>query len=202
MAKPSYSFAELREFRGCARHESAPFRASFRGQPRFSVGIPILDEEDWPVCVGGALKLEWRAYPVPHAMKTWDFGRWIAEAPPAKPKAAVEPAEFLDDGGLNPIWIWWEYWIRNRTLADIAGAIGCSVGALQGRMMKWQFPRRSQGTGGRGEAERSKLTDAQIRDLKKRVVEKESKTALAEEFGISRQRVHQIANGQHRRLVE
>lgn len=198
------SLAELREMKASGTHESSPFCADFgKKTPRFGVAVPYLDREGWPALEGGKLRLEWRLFPTEDALYMWDFGSWVVGGSRrVRHVEPVEPNHFLESGAVNPQWVWWTYWVENRTLVETADEIGLSVGALQQRFRRWQFPRRPQGAGGRGRT--AKLTDQQIREIKDRGVNSEcdSRAELAVEFGVSRQRIYQILNGQHRRLTE
>lgn len=97
-------------------------------------------------------------------------------------------------------WFWVQYWEKHRTMTDIAEETGWSVGTIHNWFKEWGFPSKSRG-GTTVKMPQSKLSDDDIREIKARASDGETRTHLAKSFGISRARLYKILNGEHRRLV-
>lgn len=95
-------------------------------------------------------------------------------------------------------WLWKKYWEERWSLAKIASEAGVSVGTVYNRMRRFGFHRRNSGRT-HGDVSQAVLTMSDILEIKDRA-ETETYSSLAEEFGVSKQRIQQIVAGQHRSI--
>lgn len=103
-------------------------------------------------------------------------------------------------------WLWNQYWEEDLTFEAIASAAGVSIGTIQNRMNLFNFPRRRRGRrAGDVSGSGAFLTIKDILEIKTLYeigdsTGKWSQSELALAFKVSKQRIHQIVNGEHRHI--
>lgn len=83
---------------------------------------------------------------------------------------------------------WRLYWVEVRSLRDVADALGCSTNKLADLWRHWGFPKRKPGP----RRIPRQLSDEDVRVILDRVEAGESYAQTGADYGISRQRVHQL----------
>lgn len=83
---------------------------------------------------------------------------------------------------------WQLYWVEGRTLTDVADVLEVSPNKLNQLWRFWKFPKRRSGP----RRIQRQLSDEDIDQILERVGAGESYARVGVDFGISRQRVHQL----------
>lgn len=107
----------------------------------------------------------------------------------------------------TPAALWDAYWVEGKSLTECAKLAGVSVSSLYANFKKWKFPTRPRGgrhgvrPGGRPPPRPPRgLSDEQIAWI----LQNQGVMCLrlmSEKLGVSKQRIHQIQQGQHRRIA-